>query len=66
MDIKKFFNDFFNRMSSRKLLVFIVASVFLYFGKLDNNSWVIIACVYVGSNALEKAIGLMGASKTTV
>ena len=33
---------------SRKLLVFLIACIGLFFGSLTSNDWVIIATVYIG------------------
>jgi hypothetical protein len=32
---------------SRKLMVFIIASVALFFGNLESSDWVIVATVYI-------------------
>ena len=33
---------------SRKLLVFGIATVFKYFDKIDNETWLWVAAVYIG------------------
>jgi hypothetical protein len=45
-----------DKILSRKLLVFIVATILLIFGKLDNTSWVLISSVYVGSQSIIEVI----------
>ena len=32
---------------SRKLMVFIIASIALFFGSLESSDWVIVATVYI-------------------
>jgi hypothetical protein len=45
-----------DKILSRKLLVFIVATILLIFGKLDNTSWVLISSIYVGSQSIIEVI----------
>lgn len=40
-----------NKLISRKLVAFIIASVALFIGKLDGSDWVIISAVYIGAEA---------------
>ena len=42
---------------SRKLVVFLIATIFIYLGKLESQQWVEIAMVYVGSQAAVDLIG---------
>ena len=39
----------FTKLFSRKLLTFIVASVFLGIGSLTSTDWTLIACLYIGT-----------------
>lgn len=38
-----------NKLISRKLMVFLVASVALFGSKLESGDWVIVATVYIGA-----------------
>jgi hypothetical protein len=40
-----------NKFVSKKLLVFIIATVFCFFSKIDAINWVNLAMVYIGSQA---------------
>ena len=37
---------------SRKLIVFVIATVFLYLGKMTENTWIIVAGTYIGANMI--------------
>ena len=39
---------FLNITISKKLTVFLIATIFLYFGKIDSEQWLVISSVYVG------------------
>lgn len=41
-----------NRFISRKLLVWAVATILMYFAKLESNDWVLISMVYLGSQGV--------------
>lgn len=45
---KEQFDIILNKWISRKLLVFLVASVGLFIGTLTSTDWVIIATAYIG------------------
>ncbi len=45
-----------NKLISRKLVAFIIASVALFIGKLDGSDWVIISAVYIGAEAATSII----------
>jgi len=38
------------RFSSRKFLVFVVATLLLWFGKIDPQVWFWVAVIYIGGN----------------
>lgn len=40
-----------SKAASRKLLVFIIATHMAYFGILDSDGWLMIAMLYVGTQA---------------
>ncbi len=45
-----------NRYMSRKLMVFVVASLGLFWGALTSSDWVTIAAVYIGTQGAIDAI----------
>ena len=45
-----------NRFISKKLMVFIIATIFISFSKIDPINWVNLSMVYIGSQA---AVDLM-------
>ena len=45
-----------NNYISRKLMVFVVASVGLFWGTLTSGDWVTIAAVYIGTQGVIDAI----------
>lgn len=40
-----------NKFISKKLTVFIIATIFVYFSKIDPINWVNLSMVYIGSQA---------------
>lgn len=42
-------DQFLNRYLSRKLMVFIVASLGLFWGTITSSDWVTVAAVYIGT-----------------
>jgi len=49
MSRKEIMDKYVNKFVSRKLLVFIIATIALFIGNLISGDWVIIATVYIGS-----------------
>lgn len=49
---------------SKKLLVFIIGSVALFIGNLESSDWVIIATVYIGSQAVVDVVERLIKAKT--
>lgn len=43
---------------SRKLLILIMASIFVWFGKIDGWQWLLMAAAYMGMNVLDKIVGV--------
>ncbi len=41
---------------SRKLMVFVVATILTLFGDLNSNDWVTIATVYIGTQGVIDAV----------
>jgi len=50
-------DEIVGKLISRKLVVFLIATIFIYLGKLESQQWVEIAMVYVGSQAAVDLIG---------
>jgi len=44
---KEFIDRYFSKWVSRKLLVFTIASVAMFTGKVNSNDWVIISTAYI-------------------
>ena len=49
-------DEIINRYVSRKLMVFVVASIGLFWGALTSSDWVTIAAVYIGTQGAIDAI----------
>ena len=49
MSRKEFIDNTLNKWISRKLVVFIIASIGLFSGSITSSDWVIISAVYLGS-----------------
>jgi len=47
---------FFNKVIPKKLLVWIVATLLVYAGKVDGETWGIISCIYLGVNIAGKFV----------
>lgn len=48
MSRKEKIDLFLNKWVSRKLIVFVVASVSLFLGGIDSDGWVTISTAYIG------------------
>ena len=49
-------DEFLSKWLSRKLLVFVVSAGALFLGKVDGDSWVIIATAYIGGESIIDAV----------
>ena len=49
-------DQFLSKWLSRKLLVFVVSAGALFTGKVDGDSWVIIATAYIGTEGVIDAV----------
>lgn len=49
---KEIIDSLVNKLVSRKLTVFTVASVGMFVGNIESPDWVIIASVYIGSETV--------------
>ena len=45
-------DTFLGKWASRKLLVFVIATLLALFGNLNSHDWVIISSIYIGSQAI--------------
>ena len=55
---------FLNRFVSKKLMVFLIGTLFLFLGKLDGEQWINLSIVYIGSQAvIDTVIKLRGNGK---
>ena len=54
--MKAKFDKFISRFISKKLTVFLIATIFVYLGKIMPEQWVNISMVYIGSQAAIDAI----------
>lgn len=50
-----------NRFISKKLMVFLIATIFIFVGKIDPINWVNLSMVYISSQA---AVDLMKALRS--
>lgn len=41
-------DNFLQRLLSRKLIVFIISSIGLFYSNIESSDWVIIAAIYLG------------------
>ena len=44
---KEFIDTYFSKWISRKLLVFAIASIAMFTGKLTSSDWVVISTAYI-------------------
>lgn len=49
---KQILDSLLSSWVSKKLLVFIIGSIALFIGNLESADWVIVATVYIGSQAV--------------
>lgn len=49
-------DQFLSKWLSRKLMVFITSAIALFLGKVDGDSWVIIATAYIGTEGVIDAV----------
>ena len=45
-------DSFLGKWASRKLLVFFIATILTLFGNVVSHDWVVIASIYIGSQAV--------------
>lgn len=54
--------NFLSRISSRKFLVWLVATGALFIGKIEGNLWAVISCIYIGGNVLKYLVEILKTS----
>jgi hypothetical protein len=52
MSRREIIDRYLGKGISKKLMVFIIASVALFVGKVTSNDWVIVASIYIGSQTV--------------
>jgi len=52
MSRREFIDRYLGKGISKKLMVFVIASIALFIGKLTSMDWVIIAGIYIGSQTV--------------
>lgn len=52
-------DKFLARWASRKLMVFVIATLLVIFGDLTSDDWVIIAGIYIGGQTVIDAIATL-------
>lgn len=54
--INKNILDFWKSLYSRKLMVFVVATILLCIGRITQDVWVYVGLAYMGTNLVQKYI----------
>ena len=49
---RELIDKYVNKFISRKLIVWLTATGFLWFGKVDASNWITLSLVYIGSTAV--------------
>jgi len=65
MSRREFIDKHLNKWISRKLTVFIIASIALFCGFVISGDWVIISAVYLGSQTVTDIIERLIKAKST-
>ena len=64
--VKQGLDKALDKIVSRKLLVWIISTIFLYMAKIESSDWIMISMVYLGSQgALDIAERMTKAKNTT-
>lgn len=56
MSNKEFIDKYFGKAISKTFFVFLIATFFLYFNKIDGEQWIIVAATYIGSTKVTETI----------
>ena len=54
--MKAFIDKYLDFTISKKLTVFLIATIFLCFGKINGEQWLVISSVYVGVQSFIDAL----------
>jgi hypothetical protein len=63
MSKKEKIDLFLNKWISRKLIAFLIASIALLGSKIDGDNWVVITCIYIGSQTAVDIVERINRSK---
>ena len=61
--IVSFADTIFNKILPKKFIVFVVATIFCWWGKVDGDVWAYISLAYLGVNGVQKFSPFMGVKK---
>jgi len=53
------------KVISRKFLVFVLATTFLFVSKITSQEWIWVAAIYIGSGAVLELISIMTGAKNS-
>ena len=56
MSKQEFIDKYLGKAISKTFTVFLIATLYLYFGKLNGSQWIVIATVYLGSTKITETI----------
>jgi len=56
MSNKEFIDKYLGKAISKTFTVFLIATAYLFFGKLNGSQWIVIATVYLGSTKVTETI----------
>ena len=56
MSNREFIDKHLGKAISKTFTVFLIATAYLYFGKLNGAQWIVIATVYLGSTKVTETI----------
>jgi len=56
MSNREFIDKYLGKAISKTFTVFLIATAYLYLGKLNGSQWIVIATVYLGSTKVNETI----------
>lgn len=56
MSNREFIDKYLGKAISKTFTVFLIATAYLYLGKLNGSQWIVIATVYLGSTKVTETI----------
>lgn len=56
MSRQEFIDRYFGKAISKTFFVFLIATGYLYFDKINGDQWIIIAATYIGSTKVTETI----------